>query len=892
MKIKFGINYSSNAYVDLKHHEGGVMLNAEVASIDTLVRTLEQYYGLHNGEMSETDRQAEYFTAMSKVMNKGKNILTKSWDINSLGVSNECLNWRDTLVAAGWKAGMSQPSERLKILAETEENFDCPTIADRLQTVLKLSESQNPLPKDTEIHVAAQSKEQLPPQIAQLFDNLEKQGTKVTYEAAEPTAPEGTDLNKVQQLILKGDDNGNTEIAGDGSFEIWHFDTELDALRYIATEKQDDYDLYINSNGKLLDNVQRMLGQPSSGSTMTNSAPQIVQLFRLGLNLFEYPLNIRNISSWLLLPVHPLSGKLRYPLANAILGSGGIKNEDYNKVISNYLKGIEDPKERKKEEQKIALFLPEPKEERTDKLTLITFIDALSTWSKQRSINEESPVRKTQLNKVAALCTSLTTIIKADETDVIEFKKLESWTGTLSATSAFPLYDIQSGSRTVTGAKDIADNIGKCLWTDCYNYQPATLSIDFLNNDEKDALATEGCIFWDADDFNRAYSMAEMRPVLKCTGKAVVVTADTVAGGKTAKHPLLLLLEETFKKQLEKITTTPKISDDKKEKVTPVDNLDLSPELHINNSKLIKMRERESYSSLDNLIQFPIDYTFEKILRLYERESTEISALQTVKGTVAHAVIEKLFKGNADDIEKAISNRFDQAFDEAVQENGALLLLKENIIDCRLFKTKVKENLEVLHGIIKENKLKVVASEMLIEDHIQLLKDADADPMIKGFIDMVLETQGGSTVIFDFKWTSSKSYHKRLLEENASIQLALYKKVLEIEGKNVAATAYFTMPQHKLYTTDTTLTGEHVNIVEAEDESPLITKVINSYRFRRQQIENGIIENGEGKELDLLDYAKNTESENLVPLKPEYGNETAHATNGFSNYQCFKGFLK
>jgi len=314
MLLYFGLDYSSNAYVDLDKRKN-VLFNAEVVGLEGLLRTLELYYGLHHEGISESDRQAEYFKAMHEVMNKGKNILSASWETNSLGVSNACLKWRDALVFAGWKADMPQPSERLEVLAQVERGFHCPSAADRMQSILTLSREYNPLPEESEIHVAAQSESNLPPQLVELLGNLEKTGTKIVYEDLTPISSSASNLNKVQHLILEGNNGKQLSFAeGDNSFEVWHFPTDLDACRYIVTEDPKEFNLYINNGGKLFDNVQRMMGQPTSGSSMTSANPQIVQLFRLGLNLFEYPMNIRNMISWLLLPLHPLKAKLRYPL--------------------------------------------------------------------------------------------------------------------------------------------------------------------------------------------------------------------------------------------------------------------------------------------------------------------------------------------------------------------------------------------------------------------------------------------------------------------------------------------------------------------------------------------------------------------------------------------------
>jgi len=892
MQLYFGLNYSSNAYIDLDKRKN-VLFNAEVVGLEGLLRNLELYYGLHYENLSESDRQAEYFKAMHEVMDKGRNILSKSWETNSLGVSNACLKWRDALISTGWNPIMKQPSERLEVLAQTEQGFHCPSAADRIHAVLALSRKYNPLPEGSEIHVAAPSETHLPPQLAELFANLKKNGAKIVYEDLKPIAPQTTNLNKVQQLILDGTKAKQLSLAeGDSSFEIWHFPTELEAYRYIVTENPKEFNLYINNDGKLFDNVQRMMGQPTSGSSMTSANPQIVQLFRLGLNLFEHPMNIRNMISWLLLPLHPLKAKLRYPLVRKIIETGGIQNEEFKTAIDAYLDSIEDKNERERIKSQIQLYIPLPDQDSVKKTALLTFVRSLGSWSSQMSaMDAMEPIKRAQIAKVANLCDSLTTIIEDCDKEQISFKEIEGWARSLYSSSDFALHDNQAGSRWVVGADDIADDADSCLWTDCYNYESKDLKISFLNTDEQMHLAETGCQFWDVNGFNKASNLSELRPILKCQNRMVVVTVDRVNGERANKHPLLLLLEQTFKEGLANVTKEPTINRKMEKAVKQVDNYDGTYELKIENASRIKMPETESYTSLDKLIQYPLDYVFDRILHFRDRASNELSDIQTVKGNVAHAVIEELFEGTSAEIGNALKNNYEQVLASVIQEKGAVLLLKENTIECRMFHDQLLENLQTLLDIITANKLTVVSREQRVCDHIGLLPTHD--PEVKGFIDMVLQNESGEIVVFDFKWTSSSSWHKKLLENNSSVQLALYKHLIEkAENKNVAATAYFTMPRHKLFTVNKELQGKDVVHIEPVNNDSLLEKLINSYRFRRNQLEHGIIENGEGATIEELVYGQKTQELNLVPLTPDHDNEEMHDMNKFSNYSCFKNVLK
>lgn len=904
MKIYFGQQYTPNAYIDFKSR-GGILFDGEVVGIDGLVRLLELRLGLHYDEVSVSDRQASYFKAMSQVMDEEENILSASWATDSLGVSNACLKWRDALVMTGWTPDMKQPSARLDLLAKAEAFFHIPSTGDRLMKLLAICHDHNPLPDESEILVAANSYQDLMPTVAELLKELERKGVKVVFEQAVAKAPEGTNLHQVQSLLLDSEGERKKEIhwePEDDSFEILHVSTEFDAMREAMCADR-HYDVFVCRNHKLLDNTKRQENIPTSGSSMVNAEPQIVQLFKLGLSLFEYPLNIRNIISWLLLPLHPLSAKLRYSLVKTILKTGGVHNDDCQKVITEYLDGIDDKKKRERKQRDISVLIPEPCHDGTDKKELLIFVHAIESWCGEilnteslKSLKPLTTLQQEQLHKVSELYHSIATLLEHESSEVIMPLQLKNWAKALSSPSDYTLYENQANGSWVVSNGDIVDEMGRCMWTDCYNHTPLPQPTHFLNEEETNSLTEQGCRIWRADNYNRSMLKAELRPILMAKKRVQLIITDQCNGEMTQKHPLiqllLLSLDEKWENTGIVFDFRGKGKYETMKKTKGRDDTDDSADLHLKNSTLLTMPEKESYSSLENLIQYPLDYTLDRILHFYDRSSTELDNVKTVKGNVAHAVIEQLFRGTNEEIEVRLATQYEETLNKMIEQRGAILLLQENVIERRMFREELKNNLQSLLTIIKENHLKVVYLEHAISGHIGLM-DSD-DPIVNGFIDMVLENKRGEWIVFDFKWTSSKNWHERLLGQNVSIQLALYKEVLELSGKKkVAATAYFTMPRHQLYTQSDCLTGKDVKRVECTgDTSPLIDKIISSYRYRREQIENGIIENGEGREIAELVYGQDTEDKNLVPLSPDYNDGEIHGENSFSNYQCFKGNLQ
>ena len=220
----------------------------------------------------------------------------------------------------------------------------------------------------------------------------------------------------------------------------------------------------------------------------------------------------------------------------------------------------------------------------------------------------------------------------------------------------------------------------------------------------------------------------------------------------------------------------------------------------------IKWPNHESYSSLENLIYHPLDYFMSSILNLYPVGVAEMNKISSTMGTVAHRAIEVIFSkksdvegsGTPEYIENILKERGDEIIEDVIKEKGAILLIDENKNQTLIFKNELKECLKKLLEVIKENSLVVYATENRFSGVDVALKD---NTPINGSVDMVLENRDGDLYIFDFKWSSFFSYYRDRICENLSIQLELYKRVLEKEtNKKVVVVAYVLLPSLSIFT--------------------------------------------------------------------------------------------
>ncbi|WP_237706511.1 PD-(D/E)XK nuclease family protein, partial [Treponema sp. JC4] len=279
----------------------------------------------------------------------------------------------------------------------------------------------------------------------------------------------------------------------------------------------------------------------------------------------------------------------------------------------------------------------------------------------------------------------------------------------------------------------------------------------------------------------------------------------------------------------------------------------------------------------------PLDYVLDTYVAFKSNALEQLNDLSTTKGKVAHKVIQLLFSPKKEEkdsgtpayIRTQIDKHFDDIFEETVQSEGAILLIKDGKLELQQFKKQLSASLEGLLKGISENNLHVVACEK----SAGYLREKDSDKVIrhgligdieiKGFIDMQLEDPEGNPYIFDFKWTMSDRYAQKL-KENKSVQLALYKELIEQETKRkVKAVAYYLLPLAKFVSTSDLKGTINLNHILTESEragKDLLKEIQSSYKYRKDEIISGKLEETSGWAEENISYERQREDLGLLPM--------------------------
>ena len=156
---------------------------------------------------------------------------------------------------------------------------------------------------------------------------------------------------------------------------------------------------------------------------------------------------------------------------------------------------------------------------------------------------------------------------------------------------------------------------------------------------------------------------------------------------------------------------------------------------------------------------------------------------------------------------------------------------------------------------------------------------------MKGYIDMVLKDEAGNEIVFDLKWTSKKDKFQKKLEKNRALQLAIYQAMLKKHSGEsaIVRTAYYVMPQGKLFSSDF-FKGANFELITPASRDDVMDQLRKGYTERRREINEGVIETADNEPIGNLEYAG---TPGVFPLESEGSRPAKKVENKYSDYKCF-----
>ena len=548
MKIIYSPFYSGSYFLNLQ--EKCLALDVQVLETQGLLSQLALHAGIHQQIPSFPARLTSYHKALLEYDNSNKeNIFHRSIKIDSMSVAKTLLRWRDNLAICGWNKQVTLPgSVRLNTLAEIDYYYPDEGVAALMSKltsrILLMKTGDVAVPhtfKNLIIEIPCQL-DLLPDYVKPLLKSLQGLGTIIDEKADDNNSSPAT-INEI------------------------HFSQQWKAEAWLSQLQPKAYDVWINTNNKRLDNWFHMSGSPVCGSEMTQTNPQITQMFLLAIQLFQRPLNVNTLLQYLFLPECPLDNRLCKELANTIVNEGGFCNNKVQECINSYidkefkLENDTAPQEKTREqrEEEYITYLPFdlrkdesalPLAEESDSVNvkaLSKFLCSISSYALNRSVKigavQPYDARIAQLRNVAEMTDALLSQIDTLVEGEMSFTTLSQWAQSLYEDGDFTLYHAQTGSRQlINSPSNMIDKAAKTIWCDFYGDIPNTLSTEFLSNLEVEQLKGQGVMLWDKQHESDFIHLMIAQPIHKTTDELTIITCDQQGASKLPKHPLHLQL--------------------------------------------------------------------------------------------------------------------------------------------------------------------------------------------------------------------------------------------------------------------------------------------------------------------------------------------------------------
>lgn len=883
MKILFHPSFDNGYYIDLS--KGGIKtLGTKIVGMAGLLEHLSLHNGLSGHYVSDGERAAAYLSHVSTCAKD--TMIEDSFKNDALGVAKCLLRWRDLLIMAGWKPFQNgnDNTPKLSLLSQIETSWKAQVkgTADRWLELAELAQKIT-LVNESDVIECKCMKEALPRLVQDVLVSC-----KASF------------LKSVNDVYLPETAN----------IKVKHYTDLSDAYRYVAAHMQDyEKAVIINRDNVSLNHILFSWGKPLTGATIQESNPLTLQLFKLAMAVFSRPLNIQNILSYLQLPVGPVPRKLRSALAKVLITDGGFGNIDWNDLtddkaqkireagittkwdlaIYNYINEEEEKEEVEEEVEKEVEEEVEEEEakgkhltkvERESKTTLLKYITdpsfvknepistsilrdyigSINKWASPIANNEEEKdeMLKSQLSTVVSYFKQLSDAL--DGITDISYQDLEKHVRTIYQPTTITQARAQVGSlRVISSCTQILDTPDNLVWLDCCGADEIIDQYEFLSSSERTWLnSQEGIDIPRLQDILAINRKEMIMSLSKITGNITLVTADYHHNQKMAEHPIVaeLKMQRGNGLEIEEGSIDLPLSEN-------MDIHKIEPKLQYILGEIKYTGRDESNTSIDTLINYPFDYTAHYVADLGETSKNELGSIQKITGLVAHNFIESLMNSVAelpknsrvDSMSELLHNEFNSRLENAIMTTGLSLMLKENEVEYNNLRYQLKRSVEVLITIMKKMLLVPMGCEIKYTKSL-------GSPINKfnARIDMELEDAQGKAVIFDFKWTYSDYYGKKIKDGNA-IQLELYRKELELQGKEVGAVGYYLLPKCLLETPNyPTLKDDNGKVIISHIEPPhdanLFTQIKNSVEQRLNEMHTGNIEEGEGMDIKGLSYSQ------------------------------------
>lgn len=788
-----------------------------------------------------------------------------------------------------------------------------PGFAERFVRVLKALEEERILPLQEVL--LNEPLELLPPHWQQLFGRLENRGVKITASKTPEAVGDSDLATFQQSLLKQPHTRNKALCDGSllilRSRNEAYAATYLAKL--FALNPHFRPLCLLSNKNRALDNAVIQEGLPSFGVLSASLARPTLQILKLVSTFLWNPINPYKLLEFLSLPRIPLHKDLAIKLAEALSEKPGLFSsvwfrkfnkfkDDFEERINNATKKNREllQKEKDKAIQQYDFWFDR---RRYDIRAVVPIKDVTYVFEYvQRWALEQVDEYKTKIEK---LDKKLDRKGFRDKADAAELQALERKREELS-TAQSPLLTLHEQARRIVQILDSLPETEQLLSYLQLERLVKTINepvqmlfrysevghAPFVYNPSAIAETADAVLWWNFVEpgqqvgFARWYAREteyleeasvrldsvyaanqrqlwqRMRPVLQARRQLILVLPDAVDGRSVNPHPLWGDLHATFGKALDALQFDLASSErmaffasffalPSKAQIEPLLLHKPKSFLFLNATDGLKEREKESFTSLENLFYYPYQWVFRYLIGLNKSSILSVVKDQTLMGNLAHSVMQNLLEEVKKDDriweKDAVDAWVETKVPPMFEREGAVLLMYGREAERVGFVNRLKHAAWALISAIQDNNWSIHGIEMPVSGEL-------AGQKIVGTADLVLE-RAGELAVVDLKW-AGKTKFREIIRNQDDLQLTIYSRLIT-EGKGWAHTAYYIMNDAHL------LARNNKAFKEAEALSPetdafsvsqhIWDKMESTYSWRMNQIKSGKIEIRNELTSDLLE---------------------------------------
>lgn len=813
---------------------------APVVGRQGLLGLLETYLGLSGPNTPHAKRVAAYLGFLNQAEAGSPRFYSRSLEADSVGSAARLLEWRDEWYLGGWDGSALPTSPRkLQDLAAVEALAAgelSPGEGERLVAVA------NALRGGSRIPVAS----------VQLADDLSLfpaawqavLALMVVRPAPGLTAAAPGDLGRLQKHALAAVDAGRVgdklALEGDGSVEVVQARSCEMAehwLSAICRATPSDRLILCEDGGDALDATLMATGVPACGFGASSDLRPALQAMGLALETCWTPIDVPRLVEFLVHPIGPFTAKARRPLAKALVAQPGIGSESWV-ATKESLKELENAKAVLAD---VAFWFEGERWDRAAGAPAAALgARADRVYQEIKRLAGTADADELGVGPALHQCEAVLAGLAEFERQGLatltprEIEQLLSQATPSGATNPYAGPQANCLKSAVVAAVCSPEEADEVFWW--MPSMPVLPAPHPWSAQELAGLAEAGVRLGDPAAKLNALSRQWLRPLFAARRRFVLVLPPP----GQEEHPAWQLIKQIVP-AVEVVSIDEALPDahTEDELAGAVKAVELvTAERYIElGTPIESRRDKHSFTNLNDFFHNPALAVLKDVASLRTATVLEASDGSRLRGTLAHRVVEKLFRqeGALTWTSEQTQAWFDAMIDPLLEAEGAPLLMPGASVELHRFKQMCRRAACILLAHLQKAGATKVQTELELQGTF-------AGDHFTAKVDMLVHLPSGQTALLDLKLSWASGYRK-ILSEGRHLQLALYAGVVRENLESLPATVgYFIFESADLLVTQGDVFSSAEVRAPAVSLLELLEMAVVTWKWRQDQWAEGKVE--------------------------------------------------